>query len=86
MPDALIDCTRGSRKSHTSLGSRNGAMKPPDAASTCTGMSRPVSRLELVERSTDLGDRLVGTVEGGPENPDDTDRVLVADAHGSVAP
>ena len=42
MPDVLIEATRGSRKSHTSSGSRNGAIIAPDAPSTCSGMSHPV--------------------------------------------
>ena len=41
-PDALIECTRGTRKSHSRSASRKGAMNPPDAASTWIGMSRPV--------------------------------------------
>lgn len=40
-PEALIDFTRSSAKSQASPGSRNGATKPPDAASTCSGTSGP---------------------------------------------
>ena len=42
-PDELMECTRGSRKSHSSSGSMNGATKPPEAPSTWTGMSQPFS-------------------------------------------
>jgi hypothetical protein len=44
-PETLIDLTIGSRKSQTSSGYRKGATKPPLAASTWTGTSRPVSEL-----------------------------------------
>jgi hypothetical protein len=36
-----MDATRGSRKSHSSPGSQNGATIAPDAPSTCTGTSGP---------------------------------------------
>ena len=80
-PDVLIDCTRGSRKSQKRSGSRNGAMNPPDAASTWTGMSSPCLGLQLVERGADVGDGLVAAVEGRPEHRDDADGVLVAALH-----
>ena len=38
-----MDFTRGRRKSQSRSGWRNGATKPPLAASTWIGMSRPVS-------------------------------------------
>ena len=41
-PEALIDLTRGSRKSKTTPGAQNGARKPPLAPSTWMPMSRPV--------------------------------------------
>ena len=43
--DTLIDRTIGNLKSHRRSGCRNGARKPPLAASTCTGTSNPVSAL-----------------------------------------
>ena len=51
---------------------------PPEAPSTCTGTSIPAVLLELVERGADIGHRLVRAVEGGAEDGDDGDRVLVA--------
>ena len=44
-PETLIDFTHGSRKSHSRSGCRNGATKPPLAASTCIGTFQPVSAL-----------------------------------------
>ncbi|CPU65680.1 Uncharacterised protein [Mycobacteroides abscessus] len=38
----LIDATRGTRKSHSRSGWRNGATIAPDAPSTWMGTSRPV--------------------------------------------
>ncbi len=38
-PEALIEATRPSRKSHSISGCRNGATNPPDAASTWIGTS-----------------------------------------------
>lgn len=38
-----MEATRGSRKSQTTSGSRNGAIMAPDAPSTWTGMSQPFS-------------------------------------------
>ena len=46
-PEALIDLTRGSRKSKTTPGAQNGARKPPLAPSTWMSMSRPVSACSL---------------------------------------
>ena len=40
-----MDFTHGSRKSHSRCGWRNGATKPPLAASTCSGTSAPVDSL-----------------------------------------
>ena len=59
----------------------NGATNAPDAPSTCTGTSRPVSSWSVVERVADLLDRLVRAVEGRAEDRDDADRVLVAELH-----
>ena len=38
-----METTRSSRKSQTRSGWMNGAMNPPDAASTCTGTDTPLS-------------------------------------------
>ena len=46
-PEALIDLTRGSRKSNTTSGAQNGARKPPLAASTWMSTSSPVSACSL---------------------------------------
>ena len=43
-------------------------------------MSRPVPGCEIVERGADSRDRLVAAVEGGTEDRDDADGVLVARA------
>ena len=59
----------------------NGATNAPEAPSTWTGMSSPVSLLQVVERGADLGDRLVAAVERRAEDRDDADRVLVAVLH-----
>lgn len=40
-PEALMDLTRGTRKSHSRSSCKNGATNPPLAASTWMGMSRP---------------------------------------------
>lgn len=40
--------------------------------------------LEVVQRRAEIGDRLVGTVEGGAEDPDDADGVLVAQLRGRL--
>ena len=42
-PEALIEATRGTRKSHSRSGWRNGATNPPDAPSTWIGTSWPCS-------------------------------------------
>src|SRR3954447_9874650 len=42
-PDALIEATRASWKSQTRSSSTNGATNAPEAPSTWTGMSSPVS-------------------------------------------
>ena len=42
-PETFMETTRGKRKSQTISGSTKGATKPPEAASTCTGISKPVS-------------------------------------------
>ena len=52
-------------------------MKPPEAASTCTGTETPLSRLVLVERRADLLHRLVAAVHRRAEDGDHADRVLV---------
>ena len=52
-------------------------MKPPDAASTCIGMSRPVRACEIVERVGELLHGFVHAVVGDAEDRDDADRVLV---------
>src|SRR4051812_48938476 len=46
-----MDLTIGSRKSHSRSGCRNGATKPPLAASTCIGTFQPVSSLRAVRAS-----------------------------------
>ena len=46
-----MDLTIGSRKSHSRSGCRNGATKPPLAASTCMGTFQPVSALCAVRAS-----------------------------------
>ncbi|EKI68889.1 hypothetical protein ECEC1737_2155, partial [Escherichia coli EC1737] len=50
-PEALIDFTRGRRKSQTISGATNGARKPPLAASMCMSMSIPVSAWNLSSAS-----------------------------------
>ena len=55
----------------------NGAMKPPEAASTCTGHGDAGVGLVVVERRADLLHRLVGAVHGRAEDGDDADGVLV---------
>ena len=52
-------------------------MKPPDAASTWMGTSRPVRACEVVERGGELLHRFVHAVVGDAEDRDDADRVLV---------
>ncbi len=76
-PDALIDFTRGRRKSQTRSGSTNGAMKPPLAPSTWIGMSSPVSACSLSSAAADVGDRLVLAGERDAERRHDADGVLV---------
>src|SRR5699024_12173559 len=44
-PDALMDLTRGKRKSHSSVGAQKGARKPPLAPSTWIGIDRKSTRL-----------------------------------------
>ena len=59
----------------------NGATKPPDAASTCIGTSRPCSSWRRSSAAAISLDRLVGAVERRPEDRHDADRVLVARRH-----
>ena len=54
-----------------------GARKPPLAPSTWIGMSSPVSRLQRVERSATVLDRLVLARERHAERRHDADRVLI---------
>ena len=56
----------------------NGATKPPEAASTCIGTSRPVSRSSWSSAAAISFDRLVAAVERRSEDRDHADRVLVA--------
>ena len=56
----------------------NGATKPPEAASTCSGHVQALVALERVERLGDVRDRLVAAVEGRTQDRDHADRVLVA--------
>src|SRR4029079_14262005 len=90
-PLTLIDTTRGSRKSHSRSGCRNGPTKPPLAASTCTGRLSPppVGRVDVhggaespacgqfVQRVADLTDRFQLAGERGAEDRHHADGVLV---------
>ena len=56
----------------------NGATNAPEAPSTWSGTSRPVSASQRVERRSDLLHGLVRAVERRAEDRHDADRVLVA--------
>ncbi len=79
-PDELIDLTRGSRKSQTSLGSTNGAKNPPGYAGRIDVNWDVQSRalLQGIERGGDLLHGLVLQREGETERRHHADRIFVA--------
>ena len=76
-----MDATRGTRKSQSRSGCRNGAT---NAAGRPVHVDRHVDALrglEGVQRGVHRGDRLVRAVHRRPQDDDDADRVLVAQRH-----
>ena len=80
-PEALIDATRGSRKSHAQVGVEERRDERARRAVDVHRDVEPRARLQIVERGADLLDRLVRAVERRAEDRDDADRVLVAELH-----
>ena len=81
-PDALIEATRGSLKSHSQVRVDEGSDEGAGGAVHVDRDVEPGLLLEGVERLADLLDGLVGAVERRAEDRDDADRVLVAELHG----